>query len=457
MNANLIQFLRNVRSSYWFLPSAMTFGAIALSVLTLTIDESYSGPWAADSTWWYAARSAGARAMLSTIAGSMIGIAGVTFSMTLVSVSFAASNFGPRLIGNFMRDRGNQVVLGTFIATFVYSLLILRRVRAAGDDLSSFVPQLSVLVALVLALMSVSVLIYFIHHVPETINVSRLTASIGRTLTREVANVFPSAMGEPGPELGSRSSGFDRANTESLRSPTNGYLQALNEDRLLEVASNHDIVVSLHLRPGEFAVEGDMLISACPRERWGEELAGELRGCFAFGSERTPAQDVLFLADQLVEILGRALSPGVNDPYTAIDCIHWMQSALSSSAARDAPAPERYDESGALRVIAPPLTFEGLVRRLCSRSIPYVAPDRNASLAFFEMLGAVGCRAKSKERREEVRALARQLASACEDVLPSELHRSEVREALERTEERLTSAVEAEIHTRDSEQGSESR
>ncbi|MEO1135283.1 MAG: DUF2254 family protein, partial [Pseudomonadota bacterium] len=176
MHANLIKIIEDLRASYWFIPGCMTIAALFLSFFMQWLDAQYGAAWLRDYDWATATRTEGARSVLTVIAGSIIGVAGVTFSITIVAVSYASANFGPRLIGNFMRDRGNQLTLGTFIATFVYCLMILRTVRnAAAEDASqsfdAFVPHLSILMALGLSLASIGVLIYFFHHVPETINV----------------------------------------------------------------------------------------------------------------------------------------------------------------------------------------------------------------------------------------------------------------------------------------------
>lgn len=196
MDAKLIKVFLDLRASYWLIPACMVVVAIGLSALMPWLDANYEADWIRSFEWLTAARTDGARSVLTVIAGSTIGVAGVTFSITIVAVSFASANFGPRLIANFMRDRGNQITLGTFIGTYVYCLLVLRTVRNASEpdienSFQAFVPHFSVLVALLLALSSVAVLIYFIHHVPETLNVENLVAKVGRQLRRGISELFP--------------------------------------------------------------------------------------------------------------------------------------------------------------------------------------------------------------------------------------------------------------------------
>ena len=206
MKARILAHIDGLRSSYWFIPSVMALGAIVLSFVTTAIDGRIGPGWIERVSWLYANKPDGARGLLSTVAGSMIGVAGVTFSITIASVVYASGQYGPRLLTNFMSDRGNQVTLGTFIATFLYCLLVLRTIRAAdeasgaanpsGDVVGAFVPHVAIVTALVLALASVGVLIFFIHHVPESIHVSHVIAGVGRDLSEKIEKLFPERIGQ---------------------------------------------------------------------------------------------------------------------------------------------------------------------------------------------------------------------------------------------------------------------
>jgi uncharacterized membrane protein len=166
MQIRLIKYWEDLRSSYWFVPGAMAVGAILLSFATIALDGYFRAEVLRSLGFIWSGGPEGARGLLQAVAGSMITVAGVTFSITMVALSFASSQFGSRLLRNFMSDTGNQVVLGTFVATFIYCLLVLRTVRS-GDD-AEFIPYLSVTVGLVMALVSLMFLIYFIHHMALT-------------------------------------------------------------------------------------------------------------------------------------------------------------------------------------------------------------------------------------------------------------------------------------------------
>jgi uncharacterized membrane protein len=182
MRAFIILNLNTLRSKYWLVPALMALGAIALAISVVAIDRILGAHWIESVPWLYANEPTGARSLLSTIAGSMITVAGVTFSITIAALATTASTFGPRLISNFMQDRGNQVTLGTFISTFLFCVLVLRTVRTGEDEQAVFVPHLAIIIALLFALASLGVLIYFIHHIPESINISNVLARLGRDL-----------------------------------------------------------------------------------------------------------------------------------------------------------------------------------------------------------------------------------------------------------------------------------
>ncbi|CAN5363760.1 DUF2254 domain-containing protein [soil metagenome] len=368
MNARALNILDTIRASYWFVPALMSAGGIALAFLLTSLDSQHGSAWVREFSWLYIDQPEGARVLLSAVAGSMITVASVTFSMTTLAVSFASANIGPGIVSNFMRDRGNHLTLGTFIATFLYCIFVLRTVRsegeAGGEDFDAFVPHTAILGALVLTVASVAVLIYFIHHVPESIHMSNVVASIGRSLGSKLDHLFPSTLGQPpgevenptpAPEEAVPAGFFDDA--LPVRASVTGYIQTLHQDGLLAAAEDHDLLLYLRLRPGDFIRPGSILMLAGPSARIDEGVAATLAGAFACGCERSPAQDSLFLVDQLVEILGRALSPGVNDPFTAMNCLDWLEAALTLLATRPTPDRLRYGRDGTLRVVSEPLTF----------------------------------------------------------------------------------------------------
>ena len=200
MKARLLRLSNDLRESYWFLPSVMALAALLLALAMVYIDTHSGTAWMDRLPWLYAARPDGARSLLSSIGGSMIGVAGTTFSVTIAAVVYASGQYGPRLLSNFMSDRGNQVTLGTFIATFLYSMIVLRTIRSPGETeagAAAFVPQLALLVAVLLVMCSIAVLIFFIHHVPMRIHINNVIERIGERLIKEIDTRFPVFVGAP--------------------------------------------------------------------------------------------------------------------------------------------------------------------------------------------------------------------------------------------------------------------
>jgi uncharacterized membrane protein len=261
----------------------------------------------------------------------------------------ASGQYGPRLLTNFMSDRGNQLTLGTFIATYLYCLLVLRTVRSPEEGGGvGFVPNVALLIAVALAICSVAVLIFFIHHVPSRIHINSVIEDVGQRLLAGIDERFPRFIGDPRPDdasrpvvpavFGGEPDGEGSARLRPIRARGTGYLQVVDDGTLLARASKHDLVLRLHYQPGDFVHDGRALLEAWPEHRCDDETAEALRGAFAVDARRSALQDLRFLIDELVEIAARALSPGVNDPFTAVTCLDWMGAALSELAVRDLPS-----------------------------------------------------------------------------------------------------------------------
>ncbi|MGG6293766.1 DUF2254 domain-containing protein [Leptolyngbya sp. AN02str] len=360
-NIKLAKLWDSLRSSYWFLPSLMALGGMLLAFGALTLDHTDQLK-AEDMNWIYRGGAEGARGLLSAIAGSMVTVAATAFSITIVALQLAASNFGPRLLRNFMQDTGNQVVLGTFIATFLYCLLVLPTVR--GEDYGQFIPKFSVTIAIGLAIASTGVLIYFIHHASTIIQASHVIADVADDLERAIERLFPEEIGRGKPQHQWQAEeipqDFD-ASAYSVQSQETGYLQVVDDHALLKAACKHDLLLRLQVKPGKFVSKGNTLMQLYPETRVNQKLIDKIHRTFLIGKERTEQQDISFPIEQLVEIAVRALSPGINDPSTAIRCIDRLGTALSSLAKREFPSPYRFDNENNLRVIAEPVAFEQLV------------------------------------------------------------------------------------------------
>ncbi len=445
MRAFFITWLSHVRESYWFVPSVMAISAMVLSFVTVSLDSHFGAGWLEEISWLYANQPDGARAVLSTVAGSMITVAGVTFSMTILSISYTTSQVGPRLLNNFMRDTGNQITLGVFISTFLYCLLVLRTVRNGETDGEAeasvaFVPHIAIIVGIGMAIASVGVLIYFIHHIPETIHISNIVARIGRDLNRRIKHQFPSRVGEPHEkksdrEIESKLPVSFYQTGKAVKAIRSGYVEFVDTDGLMDIAVNNDLVIRMGFRAGDFVTPASVLMVASPMSRVTDEVVDQMLATFVSGSQRTKKQNLRFSFNQLVEVAIRALSPGVNDPFTATNCMDWMQSALENLAERDSPDAYRFDKDQNLRIVAEPQQFEDFVSLVFDQLRPYVAADRNASIHMMEMIGKVALSARSETHRRllvrQAGALRRESKRAIRDQrgieLLSERYRSIIR------------------------------
>ncbi len=432
MNALLVTLWAHVRNSYWFIPSLMAISAIALSLLTTAIDSRVGAEWMENVSWLYANKPAGARAVLSTVAGSMITVAGVTFSMTILSISHTTSQIGPRLLNNFMGDKANQFTLGIFISTFIYCLMVLRTVRGAesaapggpedSELMGAFVPHVAVIVGVLMALMSVGVLIFFIHHIPESIHVSNILANVGRGLNDRIDSQFPTRVGEPRDDESERNALSElpdsfRDTARCVESSATGYIEYIDGDGLMELAVKYDLVIEVQRSPGDFVTNKSELLLVSPQERIDDSLAKQLASMLILGTQRTATQDLRFQVNQLVEVAMRALSPGVNDPFTAISCMDWLQSALENLATRELPDAHRYDEDGTLRIVAEPITFDSFASLVFDQLRPYVAPDRTAALHLMEMIGGLSNYVQSDRSRHALVRHACALRRECKQSL----------------------------------------
>lgn len=359
MNARLQRLWDLLRTSLWVVPAGLTaaaallaFGCIALDARAIITPDGPLG-------WLTAGGAEGARAILSTIAGSMITVAGVTFSITIVALTLASSQFGPRLLRNFMRDRVNQLVLGTFIATYVYCLLVLRAVR--GENHHAFVPHLSVTVGLALSIVSMGVLMYFIHHVSASIQANSVIRAAYLETDAAIDRLFPQRLGESSTaartDVDENVFAHITRDGKRLDAQDIGYIQAVDGPTIMRIATDRDLVIRFHARPGDFLIRGAPVASVWPPQRADNAATCEILGAIVMGPRRTLIQDTEFGISQMTEIACRALSPGINDPFTAAECVDHLAATLGSLAARDLPSPVRADDRGTIRVIAPVLTF----------------------------------------------------------------------------------------------------
>jgi uncharacterized membrane protein len=399
--------LDRVRSSYWFVPAGLSLMAVALSTLMLYLDGRFADRMPSDAWWLYGGGDEGARVVLSAIVTAMISVTSVVFSITIVALTLAAGQFGSRVLRNFMRDRGNQITLGTFIATFVYAMLVLRTVRGVDD--AEFVPPLAMSVGILLVFLSVGVLIYFIHHVASSIQADSVVRSIALETEDAIERLFPAPIGREDPEDDRPDAGkqggdslptrFD-ADAKAVRAPRGDHLQIVDHERLMHLAVENDLVVRLRARPGDFVVQGRIVAHVWKDGDLETELLDKVREVFVLGRSRSLQQDAEFGILQLVEVAVRALSTGINDPFTAMNCVDRISSLLCRLSGRALPGAERFDDDGRLRVVADTSSFGGFVDAGFNQIRQNAGRSMAVLIRMLEALESIGSQASTHEQRQ---------------------------------------------------------
>ena len=371
MRTRLSQILDALRTSFWFVPSLMLLLSAGLAFALLYIDQRYDPGMKSSISWAYTGGPEGARSLLSTIAGSMITAASVTFSLASVALSIASQQYGSRVLRNFMRDRVTQVLLGTFVSTFLYSVLVVRVIR--GSDFSGgFVPAISITVAIGLSLLSLLMLVYFVHHVSSSIQASHIVSTISNDMQEAIPKLFPSEVARPAKEPATEP--FADRSFTVVAVDDSGYLQSIDTDDLMELATERNIVIEVMLKPGDHIVQGAPVAQVRP-STISEKDRVRILEAFLVGAARTPTQDIRYQFQQLTDVVVRALSPGINDPFTAINGIDELTTGLTLLARRPRTAELREDVDGTPRLFVPRPQLEELLRNTVGHMSIYAASD----------------------------------------------------------------------------------
>ncbi|MEZ5573877.1 MAG: DUF2254 domain-containing protein [Halioglobus sp.] len=356
----LKQLWNQLRGSFWFLPSLLVAMSITIALALIQVDSAASQHWMSHWPRLFGASAEGARGVLSTIAGSMMTVVGVTFSMVLVTLAQVSSQYTSRILRNFMRDRVTQVVLGIFSGIFTYCLIVLRTIR--GGDEAGFIPSVAVNVGVLLAIGGIGVLIYFIHHIAASIQASSIIASVANETIAAIDRLFPAEIGQAseGDTENHLSPLLPEQNWQAVPARGSGYIQSVDNETLLHLAQEHQTIVRMELGIGDFVVKNTTLASLALEVPPQPELIAALQSAYNIHRYRTVEQDPAFGIRQLVDMALRALSPGINDTTTAVMCVDYLTAILARLAVRTIPSSHRYDE-GQLRVIAIGQTFASLV------------------------------------------------------------------------------------------------
>jgi uncharacterized membrane protein len=326
MAARWQQLLGYLAEAFWLRPAILVLLGALLGEAMVSLERAGNLPESVRDLV-YAGGAEGARGLLAALATSSLGVAGTIFSITIAALSLASGQMGPRLLRNFTRDPGNQLALGAFLATFAYALIVLRTVQ--GKEEGDFVPHLAVSVGVGLGFLCVGVLVWFVHHAAAGINVEHVVESVYGDLRRALQD---QARDEPGP---TPPASHAWAGASALALDADGYLQHIDERGLADWAKEQGCRLRLLVRPGQRVCPGATLALVEPAVD-GAEAA--LRNHLAIGASQLPRQDLEFAARQLAEVAVRALSPGINDPNTALGVLDRVGSGLCAMAGRHLPS-----------------------------------------------------------------------------------------------------------------------
>ena len=420
----LKQLWTSLHESLWFVPGVMVLAAIVTAVGLIELDIAYKHKWLDTFPRIFGAGAEGSRGMLTAIAGSMITVAGLAFSLTIVAMSQVAGQYSSRVLRNFMRDRWNQFVLGSFVGIFAYCLIVLRTVR--GGDEQEFVPSLAVFFGLVLAVGSIAVLIFFIHHIASSIQASTIIANAAAETTAAIHKLFPEDMGDEvaaaadAPEI---VEDFD-ARTD-VPSPKTGFVQAVDQDQLLEAAEKYRCVIRMEHGVGDFVVRGAPIASAT--SRLDDAALKKIGETFTIGRYRTIDQDAAFGIRQIVDIALKALSPGINDVTTAAVCVDYLGSILVELADRRIESPVRKDKGGDVRVIARGETFKSLTDEAFDQIRDAAKNKPEIYLRLLDAIETAAGRARSNARLAVLEKHLSLIDEAATQTLESDYNRGRVR------------------------------
>lgn len=428
-----------VRSSFWFVPSVMVLGSITLAVALILIESANSDRWLARWPLLLGAGADGARAMMSTIAGSMITVVGVTFSTILVVLALASSQYTSRILRNFMRSRVTQIVLGVFTSIFTYCLIVLRSIRS-GDD-GAFVPNMAVSFGFVMALAGVGALIFFIHHIASSIQASSIISSVARETIAAIDGLYLERTGQVSASDSDEElpRAEASANWQPVMARKSGYIQKVNAAALLRLANDMQTAVRMEHAVGEFVVEATPLASVALEAPLEREAAIALQAAFGISGYRTVEQDATFGIRQIVDVALKALSPGVTDTTTAVMCIDYLTAILAKVAPRQLPSFHRYQE-GELQLLAKSPTFESLLAESFDQIRGKSGGDTAILLRLLSAFATLAGLTTDPDRRRLLWQQVRSVAELAERTVESPHDRATIQATLERVDEALQAA-----------------
>lgn len=390
---------QKIRYSLWVIPACIVGIGVALAITAIYIDAHISQDMLGRWPHLFGASSDGARSVLTVVSSAMISVAAVTFSITVLVLASAASQYTSRVIRTFMGNRPTQAVLGVFVAIFIYCLLVLRTIRGGDQD---FIPSVSVTFALVLAAVGVGFLVFFIHHVASSIQASAIASAVAADTIGAIESVYPDLLADhPENAACPDEREFPENGWHPVASSRTGYLQTVDVDVLIELAKKHRLVVRMEQAVGAFVSQGlPIAWSNAPADA---SLKKEINQAYAISHYRTVEQNIGVGIRQLVDMALKALSPAMNDTTTAIMCIDFLSSVLVKLAPRSI-VPDLCYSKGVLRVITKGPGFEDFLRRAFEQIRAGAQANAAIYVRLLEALEILGHVTEDAQRKRHIAA-----------------------------------------------------
>jgi uncharacterized membrane protein len=405
MRALSLKLFDSLLRNFWFLPGFMMACAIGLYLIANTFNASDWVTVLQHNGVVYSGSVQTARTILTVVAETMVAIASLAFATVAVVLTLATSQFGHRLIHSFMRDKPTQFAFGVFVSTFIYALLVLY-----GSGGKAPLPALSISIAFYLAIIAGFTLIYFTNHIAQMIAAPAIIGEVGDEMDAVIERTWPE---QPAPAAQSARAADLRDLETRLRqdgadvtSGRQGYLQTLDTTGLVEAAAERDAAVTLSHRTGGYVFEGSLIARVLP-VACAVELGPKIRESMVLGGHRTSVQDLRFAFNQLAEIAVRAMSPALNDPFTALDCVNRIGAGLAGLARRAEPSPWQYDSAGKPRVLIDPVDFDEAVGVAL---MPIRNYSRDSVIVTLRLLGTLAELAPLLRTDKQRRAVGRESA-----------------------------------------------
>ncbi|AZA10734.1 DUF2254 domain-containing protein [Corynebacterium gerontici] len=412
--------------TFWFIPAVMVVFSIVLAQFLIWLELRFGVP--SQLSFIYQGGESGARSLLSSITTASIGVAGTMFSITIAALSSVVSTMGPRLLHSFLQDRGIKITLGIFVATFAFALFSLRSISAGQEGEEVFVPHYNVTMVMIYSTAYIAAVVYYIGHMAGSISMTRVVNLLADDLSNALHKGTKQAEDER--DLTPPTEGYFLSGDE-ITADRGGYVQYVDYQGLAQAAEKHEAAIELLVRPGTHVTECDLL-ARCVPERF------DINEYLVIGNVRSDKQDMEFSVRQLLEVAVRALSPGTNDPFTAMDIIDRFAEVLSQL--RDRALPEGViQRDDAIRVIYDVTTYEGLLDEMFLQ----IRQNANGTVAVYirmmEAFSKVVCSTKRPERREALKHHADLVMSDARDLVstPQDL------QTLERRYERFIQLMES--------------